>query len=50
MNDLTEKQRELLEKHKIHHSAIHIALMKRLMKNGMSFSQAHKKAMADVGK
>tara|TARA_Y100000385_G_C12893084_1_gene550873 strand:+ start:508 stop:657 length:150 start_codon:yes stop_codon:yes gene_type:complete len=48
--ELTESQRNMLEKHKIHHTAKHIALMKRLMKNGLSFSKAHKKAMVDVGK
>ena len=47
---LTESQMNMLEKHKIHHTAKHISLMKRLMKAGLSFSKAHKKAMIDIGK
>lgn len=47
---LTEKQKDMLEKHKQHHTAKHMTMMRKLMKDGMSFSEAHKKTMADVGK
>mgnify|MGYP001805104891 CR=1 FL=1 len=33
-----------------HHSAKHMAMMKKDMKKGMSFSAAHKKAQKMVGK
>lgn len=48
--DLTEKQKNLLNKHKSHHTPKHIQMMKKLMKEGKSFSQAHKLAMKSVGK
>ncbi len=39
-----------LKEHKIHHTPAHMRMMRKLMKEGMSFSQAHKKAMKEVGK
>ena len=48
--DLTEKQKNLLNKHKVHHTAKHMEMMKKLMKQGKSFTQAHKLAMKSVGK
>ena len=48
--DLTKKQKEMLDKHKAHHSAKHLQMMKKLMKEGKSFSQAHKLSMKSVGK
>ena len=44
------KQKAKLTKHANHHSTKHISMMKKLMKGGMSFSMAHKKAMSKVGK
>jgi len=44
------KQKAKLAKHATHHSAKHMAMMKKLMKGGMSFTMAHKKAMTKVGK
>lgn len=46
--DLWEKH--LLNQHKAHHSAKHMNYMKREMKKGKSFEEAHKEAMKEVGK
>ena len=47
---LTTRQKNLLEKHSEHHSDKHMEFMKRRMIAGDTFSQAHKKAQAKVGK
>ena len=47
---LTDRQKATLKKHSVHHTAKHMKMMRQLMMNGMSFTQAHKKAMAKVGK
>ena len=47
---LTDRQKATLKKHKVHHTAMHMKMMRELMMNGMSFTQAHKKAMSKVGK
>jgi len=44
------KNREKLKEHGKHHTAKHIAMMKKEMRNGSSFSKAHAKAMKKVGK
>jgi len=41
---------EKLKEHKVHHTPAHMRMMRKLMKEGMSFSQAHRKAMKEVGK
>jgi|9_EtaG_2_1085328.scaffolds.fasta_scaffold05452_2 hypothetical protein len=48
--DLTNEQIAKLSKHKFAHSAAHIAMMRKDMKAGMSFTAAHNKAMKEVGK
>ena len=48
--DLTNEQIAKLSKHKFNHSAKHIAMMRKLMKEGMSFTSAHNKTMKEVGK
>jgi|TARA_R100000084_G_C4511734_1_gene82781 hypothetical protein len=40
----------MLKKHAKHHSAKHINLMKALINKGMTFDEAHKTAMKQVGK
>jgi len=50
MNKLTKRQEETLKKHKKHHTAKHMAFMKKEMGNGSTFTAAHKKAMKKVGK
>ena len=41
---------EKLKEHSKHHSSKHMAMMKKDIKKGMSFSAAHKKAQRVVGK
>ncbi len=47
---LTARQKILLSKHSEHHSVKHMEFMKRRMRAGDSFTQAHKKAQAKVGR
>ena len=47
---LTKRQQDTLKKHAKHHSAKHMAMMRKDMRAGMSFSAAHKKAQKAVGK
>jgi hypothetical protein len=47
---LTDRQKTTLKKHSDHHSKKHMDMMKRLMRNGKTFSVAHKQAMKKVGK
>ena len=47
---LTTRQKNLLAKHSEHHSDAHMTYMKRRMRAGDTFTQAHKKAQAKVGK
>jgi len=47
---LTAGQKTKLKEHSEHHSDVHMAFMKRRMRAGDTFTQAHKKAQAKVGK
>jgi|TARA_R110002020_G_scaffold84951_4_gene210021 hypothetical protein len=47
---LTKKQKETLAKHKVHHTAKHMAFMRKEMNKGKSFTTSHKLAMKKVGK
>ncbi len=47
---LTQRQKDTLKKHSKHHTAKHMASMKKDMMAGMSFTASHKKAMKKVGK
>ncbi len=47
---LTKRQKATLAKHKVHHTAKHMEFMKRRMRAGDTFTQAHKKAQAKVGR
>ena len=47
---LTPKQQATLKKHSVHHSAKHMAMMRKEMRAGTSFTAAHKKAQKKVGK
>ena len=47
---LTKRQQDILKKHSKHYSAKHMAMMRKDMRAGMSFSAAHKKAQKAVGK
>ena len=48
--ELTDRQKETLKRHASHHTAKHMAIMKKCMRMGETFTQAHKKAMKEVGK
>ena len=44
------RKKKKLSEHSAHHSAKHMEFMKRRMRAGDTFTQAHKKAQAKVGK
>jgi len=48
--ELTDKQKDMLKKHKVHHTKKHMDFMKKEMMNGSSFTTAHNKAKKMVGK
>jgi len=50
MVKLTPKQIVTLNKHSKHHSKKHMELMKKLMREGKTFEQAHTVAQKQVGK
>ena len=50
MKKLTDRQKKTLKKHAVHHSKKHMAMMKKEMRAGKSFTFAHKKAKRLVGK
>ena len=47
---LTDRQEKALKKHSVHHTKKHIDMMRKDMLAGATFSAAHKKAQAAVGK
>jgi len=49
-NTLTKKQEEQLKNASKNHTKKHIDYMRKLMKEGNTFTQAHNKALKDVGK
>ena len=48
--NLTTRQKKKLSEHSVHHTNKHMEFMKRRMRAGDTFTQAHKKAQAKVGK
>lgn len=48
--ELTKRQKEMLAKHKVHHTKKHIDLMIKEMRKGKTFTEAHKIAMKITGK
>ena len=47
---LSPQQEEALSRHKKHHTDKHMSKMRRDMRKGSTFTQAHKAAMKEVGK
>lgn len=47
---LTKRQQDTLKRHQKHHTAKHMAEMKRLMRGVKTFTESHKIAMKKVGK
>tara|TARA_R100000231_G_scaffold50990_1_gene43155 strand:- start:128 stop:289 length:162 start_codon:yes stop_codon:yes gene_type:complete len=50
LKKLTQRQKDTLKRHSKHHTSKHMALMRKLMKDGHTFTASHKKAMKKVGK
>jgi hypothetical protein len=47
---LTARQENALQKHEVHHTKKHMTVMRRLMREGKTFTESHKIAMKEVGK
>ncbi len=47
---LTDSQKDKLKKHKEHHTQAHMTMMRKLMREGMSFTKAHNQTMKNIGK
>tara|TARA_Y100001938_G_C8078894_1_gene427846 strand:+ start:249 stop:419 length:171 start_codon:yes stop_codon:yes gene_type:complete len=47
---LTDRQKKTLARHSKHHTSEHMKLMKKLMRQGKTFSESHRIAMKEVGK
>ena len=47
---LKKRQKDAMKRHSEHHSKKHMDLMKQLMKDGKTFTEAHELAMKKVGK
>ena len=50
MKKLTAGQEAALKRHKVHHTAKHMTEMRKSMRSGKSFAEAHRLAMRKVGK
>jgi len=47
---LTKRQEQTMKKHSQHHSSEHMDFMRKLMLDGVSFSEAHNRAQKKIGK
>jgi len=47
---LTKRQEDTLKRHSKHHTAKHMSAMRKDMRAGKTFTQAHKAAMKKVGR
>jgi hypothetical protein len=47
---ITKRQQDALKRHAKHHTLKHMTEMKRLMRQGKTFTDSHKVAMKKVGK
>jgi len=50
MDGLSSAQKSTMDKHKKHHSLEHMKYMIGAMRNGKSFTEAHKIAINKIGK
>lgn len=50
VNALSKYQQNKLKSHSVNHTKKHMDMMKKEMSKGLSFTQAHKKALRVVGK
>ena len=50
VSSLTKRQQQSMKKHSQHHTKKHMQYMLNSMKRGATFTQAHQRAMKQVGK
>ena len=50
LKKLTDRQKATLKRHSEHHTTKHMNMMKKMMREGMSFGKAHKIVQKKVGK
>ena len=50
MKKLTQRQIDTLKRHSVHHTVKHMTEMRKLMRGGKTFTEAHKIALRQVGK
>ena len=50
MAELTKRQKKTMKEHSVHHSEKHMNFMRKLIKEGSTFTEAHTKAIKKVGK
>ena len=47
---ITKRQEDALEKHSEHHTAKHMAMMRKLMREGKTFTDAHRLTQKAIGR
>ncbi len=47
---LTARQQAALKRHSVHHTAKHMTEMRKSMRGGKTFTEAHRMAMRKVGR
>ena len=47
---ITKRQEDTLEKHSEHHTAKHMAMMRKLMREGKTFTDAHRLTQKAIGR
>jgi len=50
MAKISKRQETALKSHSEHHSKKHMAFMRKLIKEGATFTESHNKAMKKIGK
>jgi len=50
MKEIGKKQRTALKAHSKHHTKQHMTFMRKLIKEGSTFTAAHNKAIKKIGK
>jgi hypothetical protein len=50
MAKIGKRQEAALKAHSEHHTKKHMAFMRKLIKEGATFTESHKKAMKKIGK
>ena len=50
MDKIGKRQEAALKAHSKHHTKKHMAFMRKLIKEGSTFTESHKRAMKKIGK